>query len=402
MKKILSLILCITMVATLAVLGASAESEKTDALKVGICVAGSLGDQGFYDSANDGLQKLAADYGVVGSVVECKNDASAYEPALVEAAEQNDVVVAVGWEFWDGLDVVAPEMPDTKFIFVDNGMTGHDNLLAITYKENQGSFLAGYIAMKLSKTGKVGVIGGEDSDTINNFIVGYKQGALYANPDGEVLDPIYTNDYEDPAKGKESALALNSKGADVIFQVADKTGLGVFEAAQEKGFYAIGVDKDQKSENPDVVVCSMLKHVGESVYQAVAQYIEEGVFNGGEIIGTAITSVLSSPQAFIFVSIIVMSIGMMFMNPIAIIVPIVAPIAASFGIDPMVYGAGMSGIVAIGSLTPPFGVSLYIMAPIAKVEPFKIAKSILPLWGIMTLIIAIYMFFPQLSTWAYM
>ena len=402
MKKVLSLILCIMMVAALAVLGASAEGEKTDALKVGICVAGSLGDQGFYDSANDGLQKLAADYGVVGSVVECKNDASAYEPALVEAAEQNDVVVAVGWEFWDGLDVVAPEMPDTKFIFVDNGMTGHDNLLAITYKENQGSFLAGYIAMKLSKTGKVGVIGGEDSDTINNFIVGYKQGALYANPDGEVLDPIYTNDYEDPAKGKESALALNSKGADVIFQVADKTGLGVFEAAQEKGFYAIGVDKDQKSENPDVVVCSMLKHVGESVYQAVAQYIEEGVFNGGEIIGTAITSVLSSPQAFIFVSIIVMSIGMMFMNPIAIIVPIVAPIAASFGIDPMVYGAGMSGIVAIGSLTPPFGVSLYIMAPIAKVEPFKIAKSILPLWGIMTLIIAIYMFFPQLSTWAYM
>ena len=97
-----------------------------------------------------------------------------------------------------------------------------------------------------------------------------------------------------------------------------------------------------------------------------------------------------------------MSIGMMFMNPIAIIVPIVAPIAASFGIDPMVYGAGMSGIVAIGSLTPPFGVSLYIMAPIAKVEPFRIAKSILPLWGIMTLIIAIYMFFPQLSTWAYM
>ena len=78
-------------------------------------------------------------------------------------------------------------------------------------------------------------------------------------------------------------MALNSKGADVIFQVADKTGLGVFEAAQEKGFYAIGVDKDQKSENPDVVVCSMLKHVGESIYQAVAKYIDEGVFNGGEI-----------------------------------------------------------------------------------------------------------------------
>ncbi|WP_455542182.1 TRAP transporter large permease subunit [Intestinibacter sp.] len=124
------------------------------------------------------------------------------------------------------------------------------------------------------------------------------------------------------------------------------------------------------------------------------------IFKGGEIIGSAITSVLSSPNAFIFASVIIMSIGMMFMNPIAIIVPIVAPIAASFGIDPMVYGAGMAGIVAIGSLTPPFGVSLYIMAPISGVEPFKIAKTVLPIWGLMTLIIAIYMFLPQLSTWA--
>ena len=79
------------------------------------------------------------------------------------------------------------------------------------------------------------------------------------------------------------------------------------------------------------------------------------VFHGGDIIAAAITSVLSTPTAFIIASVVVMSIGMMFMNPIAIIVPIVAPIAASFGIDPMVYGAGMSGIVAIGSLTPPFG-----------------------------------------------
>ena len=90
------------------------------------------------------------------------------------------------------------------------------------------------------------------------------------------------------------------------------------------------------------------------------------VFHGGDIIAAAITSVLSTPTAFIIASVVVMSIGMMFMNPIAIIVPIVAPIAASFGIDPMVYGAGMSGIVAIGSLTPPFGVSLYIMSPIAR------------------------------------
>lgn len=126
------------------------------------------------------------------------------------------------------------------------------------------------------------------------------------------------------------------------------------------------------------------------------------IIQGGEIIGNGISSVLSSPSAFVLASVIIMSIGMMFMNPIAIIVPIVAPIAASFGIDPMVYGAGMAGIVAIGSLTPPFGVSLYIMAPISKEEPFTIAKKVLPIWGLMTLIISIYMFFPHLSSWAYL
>lgn len=125
------------------------------------------------------------------------------------------------------------------------------------------------------------------------------------------------------------------------------------------------------------------------------------VFNGGEVIASAITSVLSTPTAFVIASVVVMSVGMMFMNPIAIIVPIVAPIAASFGLDPMVYGAGMAGIVAIGSLTPPFGVSLYIMSPIAKVHPMTIAKKVLPLWGLMTGIILMYMLFPQLSVWAY-
>ena len=118
------------------------------------------------------------------------------------------------------------------------------------------------------------------------------------------------------------------------------------------------------------------------------------VFHGGDIIAAATSKRSFYSTAFVIASVVVMSIGMMFMNPIAIIVPIVAPIAASFGIDPMVYGAGMSGIVAIGSLTPPFGVSLlYIMSPIAKVHPMTIAKKVLPFWGVMTLIILIYMLF---------
>ncbi len=279
MKKMISLLLCIAMVLSLG-LSASAEEK----LSVGLCIAETLGDKGFYDSAYEGLQRLVTDYGIGCNVVEGKSDASAYTDALISSAEQNDIVVAVGWQFWDALVEVVPQMPDTKFIFIDNAMDEiPENMLCITYKENEGSFLAGYIAMKLSKTGIVGVVGGEDSATINNFIVGYQEGALYANPEGTVLPAVYTNTYEDPAKGKEAALGLYNQGADVVFAVAGKTGLGVFEAGAEKGALAIGVDSDQKAENPDVVACSMMKCVGDSIYVVVEQYLNDGVFAGGTI-----------------------------------------------------------------------------------------------------------------------
>ena len=289
MKKVLSMVL-----AALMLLSVVSFASADEPLKVAVCVSGSLGDQGFYDSAAAGLELLVADFGVVGTVIECKNDASLFESSLIDAAEENDIVVAVGWEFWDGLDAVAPEMPETKFIFVDNGLDYIDNVMAITYAENEGSFLVGYCAMMTSETKVVGFVGGEDSDTINNFLVGYRQGALLADPEGTVLDPIYTNTYDDPAAGKEAALALYSKGADVVFQCADKCGLGVFEAAAEQGKYAIGVDNDQKYLNPDVVICSMLKKVGDSIYTAIANYLENGEFLGGQVWNADLTTGLVS------------------------------------------------------------------------------------------------------------
>jgi len=275
MKKLMSLLLALGLALTL-VSFAGAEGAP---LSVAVVVAGGLGDRSFYDSANGGLERLKAE-GFRGTVIECKEDASLFEQSLIAAAESFDFVVAVGWEFWEPLEAVAPELPDSKFIFVDNELTGIDNVYAITYAENEGSFLVGYIAAKLSETGVIGAVGGEDNITINNFMAGYKQGAAYANPDIKV-EISYTADYEDPAKGKEHALALYDKGADVIFQVAGKTGEGVFEAAKEKGKYAIGVDSDQKYIAPDVIICSMIKEVGRSIYDAVTRYAESGIFPGG-------------------------------------------------------------------------------------------------------------------------
>lgn len=249
MKKIISLLLVLAMIlSAFALVGCSGEKDgESEDLTVCVVVSSAFGDKSFNDSAKEGVDKLEADYGIKVKTIECQLEN--FKQGMMDAAEKSDIVVLAGWEFYE-VPEVAKEYPDTKFIWVDNPAEGIEelpNLLCITYAQNEGSFLAGFVAAKTSKTGVVGAVGGEDNDTINDFLTGYKQGAEYANPEIKVVTN-YANTYEDPAKGKECALALNGQGADVIFQVAGNTGNGVFAAAKEAGFYAIGVDQDTETD----------------------------------------------------------------------------------------------------------------------------------------------------------
>ena len=270
MKKILALVLALMLAlgCMVACTGNGGTSEKT---VVEIVVAGQFGDRSFYDSSKAGGDRLAKDFNNVEvKYIECNNDNHAVQ--MRNAADIANIVVCVGWEFYD-IEEIAPEYPNVSFIWIDNATSAPvANVLNITYAQNEGSFLAGYIAAAVSKTGVIGAVGGEDSDTINDFIVGYEQGAAQYGA-GTKVEKNYTNDYDDPAKGKECAKALHDKGADVIFQIASKAGDGVFEAAQEGGFYAIGVDSDQKYINDAVIICSMKKEVGNSIYDAIAKYL---------------------------------------------------------------------------------------------------------------------------------
>lgn len=268
-KHVLALLLALVMMAGPASAAACADDG---GLTVALVVADKFGDRSFYDSAKAGCDKLVEDLGISLKPIECNGEN--HTAQMQNAADVADVVVCVGWEFYD-IETVAPAYPDVKFIWVDNATSEPiDNVLNITYAQNEGSFLAGYIAAAMSKSGVVGAVGGEDADTINDFIVGYEQGARYwADSNGAEIEVVhnYANTYTDPAVGKECAIALNDEGADVIFQIASATGDGVFEAAAEKGFYAIGVDSDQKYINEDVIICSMKKEVGGSIYSAISE-----------------------------------------------------------------------------------------------------------------------------------
>lgn len=256
-------------------------AEEASALNVALVVAGGLGDRSFYDSSNEGLKMAIEKLGVEGKVLECKNDPTLYTDQLVQASTASDVVVVVGFEFYDVIQEVAAEFPDKKYVYIDNVIENVENITCIDYKENEGSFLAGALAAMESKTGKIGMVGGMDIPVIRNFQVGYEAGAKYINPDIQV-ETIFAGDFEDPAKGKESALALYAKDIDIVFQVAGKTGEGVFEAAKDTGKFAIGVDSDQRYINPDAIIASMIKGVDISIYETIEK-IQKGEFESGNV-----------------------------------------------------------------------------------------------------------------------
>ena len=216
MKKFVAMLLALVMVFALCACGKT-DSASGDKTVVGLVVAGAFGDRSFYDSSKEGADRLAKDLGVQVKTFECNN--VDHTQQIRNAADAAEIVVLVGWEFYD-VETVAPEYPDVHFIWVDNASSAPVAIvLNIPYAQTQGSFLAGYIAAKMSQTGVVGAVGGEDTDTINDFIVGYKQGAEYyaAEKGGSVkVETNYSNDYDDPAKGKECAKALHDLGADVV------------------------------------------------------------------------------------------------------------------------------------------------------------------------------------------
>lgn len=293
MKKLISIVLILALV--LSMTGCGGEAEETeatteateaatqqtvnplaetapaDAFTVALVVAGQFGDGGVYDDARVGCEMLVSNYAVQLMTFECNGQG--YSAQISKAAEQAHVVVLVGRELSDG-ETIARSFSDVKFVWVDNVTSAPvDNVLSIIYAQNEGSFLAGYVAAKMTETDVIGAVGSEDCAQVNDYILGYRQGAAYADEDVTV-EVAYAGSRDDTAAGRDCALTLYKKGADVIYQIASKAGDGVFQAAQEKGFYAIGSDVDQKQFADEVILCSMVKEVGKSVYDAVGTYLD--------------------------------------------------------------------------------------------------------------------------------
>jgi basic membrane protein A len=251
------------------------------AVKVGVVTdKGGKGDQSFNDSAIAGLERAAKDLGVEIKVLESRTDAD-YETNLESLADAKyDVIFGVGFAMTDPVKEVAAKYPGVKFALVDGVVEG-PNVRSILFKEEEGSFLAGALAGLMTKSNKLGFIGGMKIPLIEKFEAGYRAGARTTNPNVTFLTG-YTGKWDDPGKGKDLALTQFSQGADIIFHASGACGRGVIEAAKEKGegFWAIGVDSDQDYMAPGRVLTSMIKRVDNSVFDT-SNDVKGGKFAAG-------------------------------------------------------------------------------------------------------------------------
>ena len=308
MKKRKLGLLITSVVAAGAVLAACGEDDKDNGSSNGgsngeaadfsvamVTDVGGVDDKSFNQSAWEGIKKFGADNGLKQGdggydYLQSETDAD-YNQNLNNLIRRDfDLVFGVGFMMGDAISEIAAENPDSMLALIDSEVDA-PNVANILFKEQEGAYLAGVAAASMSKTGKIGFVGGVDIPVINRFHAGYLEGAKAVNPNIEVMVD-YTGAFDKADLGKASANLMYSSGVDVIFHAAGGTGNGVFSEAKERkakdkdaDVWVIGVDADQYAEgqvdaNTNVTLTSMLKGVNAAVVD-ISTKAMNGEFPGG-------------------------------------------------------------------------------------------------------------------------
>jgi len=262
---------------------AGAPPAEAGKVHVGIVFdSGGKDDRSFNAAAWQGVQRAAKDFPIVLRDAE-PGDPTSLEPAMRAFAERNyDLIIGIGFAQMPIVEAVAKDYPKLQFAIVD-GVLDLPNVASLIFKEHEGSYLVGMIAARKSKTGVLGFVGGMDIPLIHRFATGYEEGARAVRPDVRVI-PNYVgvteSAWNNPGKGKELAEAQIGKGADVIFAAAGNSGLGVFDAVEQRDKFIIGVDSNQNWVKPGHVLTSMVKRIDNAVYQIIQDRVQ-GKFKGG-------------------------------------------------------------------------------------------------------------------------
>ncbi len=235
---------------------------------------GGLGDRSFNDSAYRGLLASQARLGAYIQVLQSRSAAD-YQPNLSALSNLRfDMIYAIGFLMSRDLDEVAQANPSQHYAIID-AVVPDPNVVSVTFKEEDGSFLAGALAAMMSRTHHIAFLGGQDIPLLEKFEAGFVAGAREVDPRTRV-DVKYVGSFDDVAAGKELTDLLFDDGADIVYAAAGKATLGAIDSVKQRsGDYVIGVDSDQDALAPGKILTSMVKKVNVAVFD-VARAIQLG------------------------------------------------------------------------------------------------------------------------------
>ncbi len=319
MSKKLFTILAVLLVATLALSACAKATEApvatdapvapvaTEAPKFLVCEVtdtGGIDDKSFNATAWKGATDAVEQLGIEAKYLESKEMAD-FETNINAFIEEGcDLIITVGFLLGDATKAAAEANPELKFSIVDNGYSPEiPNVASQAFQTDEASFMAGYLAAGVSKTGKVGTFGGMNIPTVSIFMDGFARGVAYYNEvhgtavevlgwDTEAATGSFTDDFSDQQKGNQMAVSLMDEGADVIMPVAGPVGLGAAAAILERTtaeapIYIIGVDSDWYLTAPDyasIELTSVLKNMDVTTFNVI-QSAMDGTFAGGNTVG---------------------------------------------------------------------------------------------------------------------
>lgn len=252
-------LLATALIALLAT-GAAHAADITPAVVVDM---GGKFDKSFNEGVHDGAEAFTKATGIAVREFEPQNDTQREQALRNFARRGQSPIIAVGFNQASAVKTVAAEFPGLKFVIID-AVADAPNVQSVLFREEQGSYLAGMLAALRSATGKIGFVGGMDVPLIRKFACGYVQGARAVNPRVEVMQNMTGSTpaaWSDPIRGAELTRSQIERGADVVFQAAGATGVGVLQAAADAGKFGIGVDSNQNALHPGHVLTSMVKQL---------------------------------------------------------------------------------------------------------------------------------------------
>jgi basic membrane protein A len=257
------------------------EGEDSGVLKVALLTDGPVSDAGWNAAAYQGLLAMQKELGAEISNLETSAPAQYEEGFRNYASSGYDIVIGHGFQYQDAAKKVGPEFPETIFLVTSGTEAYGDNACPLIFLEEQGYYVMGLLAGLMTKTGKVGLIGGMEIPALTAPFEGFKMGAKAGNPNIDIVT-TWIGTWDDVGKAKEATIAQIESGCDVIFGTANQAGLGVLQACAERNVWTFGAYESQIPLAPEVILTEFMLDM-ENAFLSVGRQIIDGKFKGGVI-----------------------------------------------------------------------------------------------------------------------